>query len=89
MSHRVNLTLPPELYASLSAYAAANKSTPSTIVRDLLLELSPLFDNITACLNEADASKKDLLTGLQSTLIQGISTASSISHELQQEITGL
>lgn len=44
---RVNLTLPPELYAVLVDLAAAVKKPVSTVITDLLTEIIPHMEGVT------------------------------------------
>ncbi len=86
MSHRVNITLPDDVYLALKEYAAVNNSQPTTIARDLLIEMMPSFIAVTKAAKEAQNSKKTALMSLQSVLIDGIHNASGISSELQKEL---
>lgn len=89
MSHRVNITLPDEIYEALKEYSDVMQTQPTTVARDLLLEVMPSFIAITQAIKEAENSKKNALSTMQSVLLNHLSTGTTLASELQQEIKNL
>lgn len=89
MSHRVNITLPDDIYDALKEYSDIMQTQPTTVARDLLMEVMPSFIAITQAVKEAESSKKNALSSMQSVLIDRLSSGAALANELQQEIKNL
>ena len=83
---RVNLSLSESEYEVLKAYAEVMKSNHTSIVHDIIQELIPVFQSVSEAINLAESNKNASLLKLQSTLIDGLNAATTISSDLQKEI---
>jgi hypothetical protein len=85
MSKRVNLTIPDEEYSILQRYAEALGTTPSTVGRDLLCQVSQSMRGVVEALDAAGDDKQKAILLMQAELMKGIASSSSESVELQKE----
>lgn len=57
--HRVLLSLPTDLYNTISRVSAAMDKPRAEIIRDLLAEQQPIFEHMATMLEQAKAGKLD------------------------------
>lgn len=89
MAHRVNATLPDDVYEVLRKYSALMGTTPSTVLRDFVIEMTPSFSGVIDAVRLAEGNKKKALEEIQSLLLDRVHEAVSLSSEVQREISGL
>ena len=89
MTHYIKVSAPDDVYEVLKTYAELMGTTPSTLVRDLIVEIAPAFRGVVEAVQAADHSKQAALSCMQGVLLDGISAASSLAAQVQEEITGL
>ena len=89
MTHYIKVSAPDDVYSVLKSYADVMGTTPSTLLRDLIVEMTPAFSGVVEAMRVADENKHAALSRMQSVLLNGISTASSLAVEVQEEITRL
>lgn len=65
MVHPVKVSAPDDVYDVLKAYAAVLGSTPSTVIRDLLIELAPSFHGVVAAVQLLQEDKRGALLRVQ------------------------
>lgn len=83
---RVNLSLSESEYEVLKVYAEVMNSNPTSIVHNVIQELIPVFRSVSEAINLAESNKNASLLKLQSTLLDGLNAATTISSDLQKEI---
>jgi len=89
MAHRVNATLPDDVYEVLRKYSALMGTTPSTVLRDFVIEMTPSFSGVIEAVRLAEGNKKKALEEIQSLLLDRVHEAVSLSSDVQREISGL
>ncbi len=89
MTHYIKISAPDDVYGVLKAYADLMGTTPSTLIRDLIIEISPAFNGVVEAMKVAEQNKHVALSRMQGVLLNGISSASSLASEVQEEINGL
>lgn len=83
---RVNLSLSESEYEVLKVYAEVMNSNPTSIIHNVIQELIPVFRSVSEAINLAESNKNASLLKLQSTLLDGLNAATTISSDLQKEI---
>jgi hypothetical protein len=83
---RVNLSLSESEYEVLKVYAEVMNSNPTSIIHNVIQELIPVFRSVSEAINLAESNKNASLLKLQSTLLDGLNAAATISSDLQKEI---
>ena len=83
---RVNLSLSESEYEVLKVYAEVMNSNPTRIIHNVIQELIPVFRSVSEAINLAESNKNASLLKLQSTLLDGLNAATTISSDLQKEI---
>lgn len=57
-NHRVNLTLPPDVLEIVRGYSDIIGKPPSTMIRDLLIEMLPMMQMIIELSKKAEQEKE-------------------------------
>lgn len=70
---RVNLTLPPELYSSLCAFADSQGTRPATVIRNILIEMQDSMDASTRALEVAKTDQNKAVKMIYNSFLTGIS----------------
>lgn len=83
-THYIKVSAPDDVYDVLKAYAAVLGSTPSTVIRDLLVEIAPSFQGVVDAIRLVDNDKHNALSRIQSVLLNGISDASALAVSVQK-----
>ena len=86
MTHYIKVSAPDEIYEILKNYANCLGSTPSTVLRELLIEISPSLQGVVNALSSFDTDKKNALIKVQDVLLDGILGATNISLAIQKGI---
>lgn len=79
MSKRVSIVLTDEEYGVLQAYAVASRKKPTTVVSDVVRELMPTFQMVSAAVSQVESDKSKALATLNLVLLKGIHRASELA----------
>ena len=86
---RVSITISDDDYKIIADYAAIAQKPPTTIVRDLVVELLPTFKAVVDAVKQVGIDKQSAISSMQLELLSRLNDASSVSYDLQKELTKL
>lgn len=86
---RISITLSEDDYNLIAEYAEIFQKPPTTIVRDLVVELLPTFKAVVDAVKQVGIDKQAAISSMQLELLSRLSDAASVSHDLQKELKKL
>lgn len=86
MAHPIKVSAPDDVYDILKQYAAVMGSTPSTVIRDLLVEIAPSFQGVVDAMRSVQEDKQGALLKIQGVLLVGINDATALASEVNKGI---
>ena len=82
---RVNLTLPPEVVATIDRMAKVTKAGRASIIREFLVEATPGLQQMARALELAAEKNADAFKLLASTLDKSVNDAQQLSLEIKAQ----
>lgn len=81
---RINLTLPPEVVATIDRMAKVTKAGRASIIREFLVEARPGLDEMAGALELAAAKNVDAFKLLSKTLDNSITQSQQLSLDIKR-----
>lgn len=81
---RINLTLPPDLVATLDRMSGVTKAGRASIIREFLIEAHPGLQDIAQALELAAAKNMDAFKVLSKTLDESVQQSQQLSLDIKR-----
>lgn len=83
---RVNLSLRPEDYEVIKAFAEQTGTTPTSVINNLVVELVPTLKNVVELYQLANTKLSDSKSDIQSLALNSINDLSGATLDLTKKI---